>query len=258
MAKKNVAVESILDLNSNNVWGLEESEIARMWEDEKSEENFSSSEEKLLNIIRLAFEVVHYDKNDQRDVAKYENGEWATMEHCNPRKGAIAVRKKHITRLVDLSYENIRHITAATLLELIDRNFGGGWDSISLPMRDIIESGFDISTTSLPASRIHASGGTLERKVAAGYDVLEITKGTWVEAIFAKKKDPVEKLRFLSENKYDEEGNRIRGEEDEEIEEKDTDLIDEDEEQNDETYYSTFAEEAVSKEETEEGFPVED
>ena len=38
--------------------------------------------------------------------------------------------------------------------------------------------------------------------VAQGFDVLEIPKGTWVEAIFAKKKDPVEKIHMdLPESK---------------------------------------------------------
>ena len=109
----------------------------------------------------------------------------------------MAIRKKEIRRITDLSYENIKHITASDLLKLIEGNFGGGWDSISLTIKDIIESAFDISTTTLPASRIHAAGGTLERKVADGYEVLEIAKGTWVEAIFAKKREPVEKLLSL-------------------------------------------------------------
>ena len=88
----------------------------------------------------------------------------------------MAIRKKEIRRITDLSYENIKHITASDLLKLIEGNFGGGWDSISLTIKDIIESAFDISTTTLPASRIHAAGGTLERKVADGYEALRLRK----------------------------------------------------------------------------------
>ena len=204
--KQEALIESILDLNSTNVWNLTEQDIKKAWDEEKSEGSFATSEDTLLNIIRLSFAVVHYNLSDPREKAKYENGEWVTFQHCNEKKGWVAVRKKYITRLSDLSYENIRHITAATLLELIDRNFGGGWDSIALSMQDIILSSVDISTTTLPASRIHAPGGTLERKVAQGFEVLEIAKGTWVEAIFAKKKEPLAKIR-LNEDKYDEEGN---------------------------------------------------
>lgn len=258
--KQEALIESILDLNSTNVWKLTEQDIQKAWNDEKNEGSFATSEDKLLNIIRLSFDVVHYNPSDPREKAKYENGEWATFQHCNEKKGWVAVRKKYITRLTDLSYENIRHITAATLLELIDRNFGGGWDSIALSLKDIILSGFDISTTTLPASRIHAPGGTLERKVAQGFEVLEIAKGTWIEAIFAKKKEPLAKIR-MNEDKYDEEGNlrksssKMLADDDEELPE-DNELGNDDDDmdntpddgQMDEMYYSSISEGVKSRE----------
>lgn len=258
--KQEALIESILDLNSTNVWKLTEQDIQKAWNDEKNEGSFAISEDKLLNIIRLSFDVVHYNPSDPREKAKYENGEWATFQHCNEKKGWVAVRKKYITRLTDLSYENIRHITAATLLELIDRNFGGGWDSIALSLKDIILSGFDISTTTLPASRIHAPGGTLERKVAQGFEVLEIAKGTWIEAIFAKKKEPLAKIR-MNEDKYDEEGNlrksssKILADDDEDLPE-DNELGNDDDDmdnspddgQMDEMYYSSISEGVKSRE----------
>ncbi|MCF0199723.1 MAG: hypothetical protein HUK02_10455 [Bacteroidaceae bacterium] len=182
-------VESILDINANNIWNLDEYQVAQLWEADKKEEDFSSSEEKLLNIIRLAFEVVHYRHDVPREADRYENGDWSIFSHANEKKGYVAIRRRRISRITDLSYENVKHIDAPLLLELIDRNFGGGWDSIPLSLRDIILSGFDVSTTQLPTSRIHAPGGTLERKLAAGFEVLEIAKGTWTEAIFAKKKE---------------------------------------------------------------------
>ena len=258
--KQEALIESILDLNSTNVWKLTEQDIQKAWNDEKNEGSFATSEDKLLNIIRLSFDVVHYNPSDPREKAKYENGEWATFQHCNEKKGWVAVRKKYITRLTDLSYENIRHITAATLLELIDRNFGGGWDSIALSLKDIILSGFDISTTTLPASRIHAPGGTLERKVAQGFEVLEIAKGSWIEAIFAKKKEPLAKIR-MNEDKYDEEGNlrksssKILADDDEDLPE-DNELGNDDDDmdnspddgQMDEMYYSSISEGVKSRE----------
>lgn len=235
--KQDQIIESILDLNANNVWKLSAQDIRKAWNDEKEEGSFSSSEDKLLNTIRLNFEVVHYNPNDPREKARYENGEWETFQHCNEKKGWVAIRRKHITSLNDLSYENIRQISAAMLLELIERNFGGGWDSISLSMKDIILSSFDISTTTLPASRIHAAGGTLERKVAQGFEVLEITKGTWVEAIFAKKKESVGKVR-LGEDRYDEDGNLRRtaqADSDGDDEDLPDELVDDDDLNDDET-----------------------
>ena len=274
--RQEAAIESILDLNSTNVWKLTEQDIKKAWDAEKEEGSFATSEDKLLNIIRLSFDVVHYNPADPREKAKYENGEWATFQHCNEKRGWVAVRKKYITRLTDLSYENIRHITAATLLELIDRNFGGGWDSIALSMKDIILSAFDISTTTLPASRIHAPGGTLERKVAQGFEVLEIAKGTWVEAIFAKKKEPLAKIR-LNEDKYDEEGNlrksssKMMMDDDEDLPEEneqgnydDDDDMDNspDDGQMDEMYYSSISEGVKSRDDQDDeefaGLSIED
>ena len=255
-AKKSVkTLESILDLNANNIWDLDEMAISNAWEKEREEEDFSISEMKLLNIIRLAFDVVHYNPEDERDVAKYENGEWAKLTHCKVEKGCVAIRRKAIERITDLSYENIKHISTAMLLELIDRNFGGGWDSIALAIRDIIETGFEISTTQLPASRIHAAGGTVEKKVAQGFDVLEIPKGTWVEAIFAKKKDPVEKIHMeLPEREYDKEGNPISLPEDiDTSEDNDDNSLD-----NDDTYFSSLTPEADVKDLEEEGLSIED
>ncbi len=250
-------LESILDLNASNVWTISENDIVTLWEKEMKDESFPPYEEKLLNIIRLAFEVVHFDNGDERENAKYTNGDWATFPRTDLNKGIVAIRKRNISRLTDLSYENIKHISAATLLELISRNFGGGWDSIPLSLKDIIEAGFDISTTTLPASRLHMAGGTLERKVADGFEVLEVEKGSWIEAIFAKKKAPATKLRLLMEHEYDEDGNRVTSDDDDDERDDESD-VDDDEDvdvqpnEDDETFYSSYAPEAEGKDDDEE------
>ena len=256
LAKKNIMkLESILDINSNNIWELDEFSIAEAWEREREEDDFSISEQKLLGTIRLAFEIVHYNPEDERDIAKYENGGWAKLTHCQESKGCVAIRRKAIERITDLSYENIKHISTAMLLELISRNFGGGWDSIALSIRDIIEMGFEISTTQLPQSRIHAPGGTLEKKVAQGFEVLEIQKGTWVEVIFAKKKDPIEKVHSaLNDREYDEDGNLISSKSEMDINDDNDDDITE----NDDTYFSSLTPEAATDDLEEEGLSIED
>lgn len=266
VSKHNFALESILDINSSNIWTMDEYRLATLWEHSRSEEDFSGSEEKLLNTIRLAFEVAHYNENDPREKQRFADGKWALMSHCKPGKLQIAIRRKVIKRLSDLGYENVKHISAATLLELIDRNFGGGWDSIALATRDIIESAFDISTTQLPASRIHAKGGTLEKKVAQGYEVLEIAKGTWVEAIFAKKKELLDRtvikegLKKMAKGDEDEDDDADFAEEEEDIdgnEEEDNETSGYEEiNENDDTFYSSFAPEAEMKDEEEDGFNV--
>ena len=131
-------------------------------------------------------------------VKKYEERGYkvSTLRTPDGQETTTAVKKRPITRVTDLTYENIRHISAEKLMQVIDRNFGGGWDSLSQSIQDIIQSGFDISTTTLPKDRLHKPGGMYEKKVADGYAVLEITKGAWVEAIFAKLKPETEKPRL--------------------------------------------------------------
>jgi hypothetical protein len=147
--------------------------------------------------------------------------------------------------VTDLTYENIRHISAAKLIEVLDRNFGGGWDSLSQSIKDIIESGFDISTTTLPKDRLHKKGGMYDKKVKDGYDVLEVEKGTWVEAIFAKLKPESEKprMKYASMHDVDDEN----GDEDYEIEdnynkpdEDDVELGEPDDDEINENNYSTM------------------
>ena len=182
MQKKNYYLESVLDLNASNVWGTEAQELLELWQKDIKEEGFSSSEEKVLNVIRLAFDVYHFDPKDDREVMRYSDGNYVILPCVDKRKGAVAIRKKEIRRITDLSYENIKHITASDLLKLIEGNFGGGWDSISLTIKDIIESAFDISTTTLPASRIHAAGGTLER-TPDGFNINEGVGATHTETL---------------------------------------------------------------------------
>lgn len=241
-----IVLESILDLNSNNVWQMDEVGVAQLWEQDSQDPDFHLSEEKLINTLRLAFEVVHYNDQNPLEAAKYENGGWEKIVHANTARGCAAIRRKTIDRITDLSYENIKHVTAPQLLNLIERNFGGGWDSIALGIKDIIQTCFDISTSQLPASRMHAPGGTLEKKVKQGFDVLEVAKGTWIEAIFAKKKEPMEKIRMeLPDVQYDEDGNPIMS-------------ADNEDEENDDTFFGSFSPEAVVDVTDDEGFPVED
>ena len=54
--KSTKTLDNILDLNANNIWDLDEFAIAEAWEREREEEDFTISEMKLLNIIRIAFE----------------------------------------------------------------------------------------------------------------------------------------------------------------------------------------------------------
>lgn len=182
-------------LNKSNVWEIQENDIFRMWEAASKDADLKDNARHYMDVIRSAFEVEEVKIDRPEVIKKYEARGFkvGTMRIDDSTKGKWGIKKRPITRVTDLTYENIRHITAAKLLEVIDRNFGGGWDSLSQSIQDIIQSGFDISTTTLPKDRMRNPGGMYEKKVSDGFDVLEIAKGTWAEAIFAKVKPLAEK-----------------------------------------------------------------
>ena len=167
-------------------------------------------------------------------------------------KNIWAVKKRPIIRVSDLTYENIHHISASKLIEVLDRNFGGGWESLSQSIQDIIESGFDISTTTLPKDRLHKPGGMYEKKIADGFEVLEVSKGSWVEAIFAKIKPEQEKPRFTLQSRDEEalpNDDYNKNDEEEEVEEP-TDYANDD--ITEDNYRTTFEIESNPDEEAEE------
>ena len=207
------------------------------------------------DIIRTAFTIEEVAELTKTAKAQYEKLGYkvATVKMGDESKVIWAIRKRPIVRVTDLTYENIHHITAAKLLEVVERNFGGGWESLSQSIQDIIESGFDISTTTLPQNRLHKPGGLYEKKVADGFDVLEIAKGTWVEAIFAKVKPLAEKPRLTIQNSFNEDeipddDDYNKPDEDEEEMEIPTDFSDD---LNEDTYRTTFEIEADPDEEAE-------
>jgi len=185
-------------LTKSSVWDVQENDIFRMWEGADKDSEVKDNMRHFVDIIRSAFMIEEVKDDDDKQKKSYEKQGYkiGQVKIDEQNKNTWAIKKRPIMRVTDLTYENIRHITAAKLLEVIDRNFGGGWDSLSQSIQDIIESGFDISTTTLPKDRLHKKGGMYDKKVQDGFDVLEIEKGTWVEAIFAKVKPEAEKPRL--------------------------------------------------------------
>lgn len=182
-------------INKSNVWELQENDIFRMWEAAERDADLKDNSRHYLDIIRSAFEIEFIAVDKPEVIAKYEQRGFKVgiMKTDDSNKIKMGIKKRVIMRITDLTYENIRHISAEKLIEILDRNFGGGWDSIPQRIKDIIETGFDISTTTLPKDRLKKAGGMYEKKVDDGFEVLEIEKGSWVEAIFAKAKPAVEK-----------------------------------------------------------------
>lgn len=184
-------------LTKSNVWDIQENDIFRMWAAAEKDVDLKDNTRKYLDIIRSAFEVEEVKIDRPEVIKKYEarGMKVGFIRIDDNTKQKIAIKKKAISRVTDLTYENIRHISAAKLIEVLERNFGGGWESLPQSIQDIIQSGFDISTTTLPKDRMHMPGGLYEKKVNEGYEVLEIAKGLWVEAIFAKEKPMIDIYR---------------------------------------------------------------
>lgn len=198
---------SLKMLTKSNVWDVQENDIFRMWEGADKDSEIRENIRRYVDIIKTAFLVEELKDDTKLMKGKYEKMGYkiATIKVDENMKITWAIKKRPIMRVSDLTYENIQHISAAKLVEVLERNFGGGWDSLPQSIQDIIESGFDVSTTTLPQNRLHKPGGMYEKKVADGFDVLEVPKGTWVEAIFVKVKPQKEKLRMQFQSHSDNE-----------------------------------------------------
>lgn len=223
MKENSINVTKSLNLKSltkSTVWDIQENDVFRILDAAAKDSEMKDNIRHYADILRSAFVIEELKEDDIRSQKKFENLGYkiGTVKLDESSKVLWALKKKPIARVTDLTYENIRHITAAKLVEVLERNFGGGWESLSQSIQDIIESGFDISTTTLPKDRLHKKGGMYERKIEDGYDVLEIEKGTWVEAIFAKVKPEILKPRI----KY----NETPLDPDEENEDADVEIVD--------------------------------
>ena len=211
---------SIKAVTKSSVWDIQENDVLRMWEAATKDAEVKENVQHYLDIFKSAF-LIEKIKDDVLLVKKsYEKRGYkvAQIKFDEGLKFAWAIKKRPIMRVTDLTYENIRHISAAKLIEVLDRNFGGGWDSLPQAVQDIILSGFDISTTTLPKDRLHKKGGMYEKKLEDGFEVLEVPKGGWVEAIFAKQKPEQEKIRMQFSEKHLEDGDEDFEGDDEDVE----------------------------------------
>ncbi|VEH15711.1 Uncharacterised protein [Segatella oris] len=251
-------VLTLKTLNKSNVWDIQENDVYRMWNAAEKEADLKDNVRQYVDILRSAFDIEEVKIDRPEVISKYEARGFKVgfVKIDDSTKVKWAIKKRPILRVTDLTYENIHHISAAKLLEVLERNFGGGWESLSQSIQDIIEQGFDISTTTLPKDRLHKPGGMYERKVNDGYEVLEIEKGTWVEAIFAKEKPEMyrTKIKFEPSDEITEE-DMPKSQEDEEDDvivedhyndiEEDDDTFDEDK-LTEESYRTTYDEDPES------------
>jgi hypothetical protein len=211
---------TIKSVTKSSVWDIQENDVYRMFDAATKDAEVRENVNHYVNIFKSAFLFEELPDDSAPTKKSYEKRGYkvASIKFDEGRHYLWAIKKRPIVRVTDLTYENIRHITAAQLIEVLDRNFGCGWDSLSQSVQDIIQSGFDISTTTLPKDRLHKKGGMYEKKVEDGYEVLEVSKGGWVEAIFAKLKPEQEKPKMQFKS----------SESDEDLEDDDADVVVED------------------------------
>ena len=212
---------SLKSMTKSSVWDIQENDVFRLWEGVEKDTDARDDLRHYQDIIRSAFLIEELSDDSEINKKRYEKQGYKVGQIRVDDSSSVtwAIKKKTIIRITDLTYENIRHISAAKLVEVLERNFGGGWESIPQSIQDIIESAFDISTTTLPKDRLHKKGGMYEKKVNDGYEVLEVEKGSWVEAIFAKLKPESEKPRMKFAQSLDED---TEENEDEDVEIEDT------------------------------------
>lgn len=188
-------------LTKSNVWEMQENDIFRMWEVAERDVELKENLPHYRSIIQTAFDFEPITVDKPEVIKKYEARGYQVgqMKLSDGDKAKWAIKKKAILRITDLTHDNIHHISAIKLIEVLERNFGCGWESLPQNVKDIIESGFEVSTTTLPADRLKKKGGLYDKMVKDGYEVLEIPQGTWIEAIFVKQKPKVEQPQLKPE-----------------------------------------------------------
>ena len=188
---------SIKAVTKGSVWAISENDVIRMWKEATRDAEVKKNVNHYLDIFKSAF-IIEEIKEDVTLVRKsYEQRGYkmAQIMFDETMLFTWAVKKKPIIHVTDLTYENIRYISTTELIEVLNRNFGGGWDSLSRSIQNIILSNFDVSTITLQKDRLHKEGGFYEKKVKDGFTVLEIPKSGWVEAVFIKEKQEQEWFR---------------------------------------------------------------
>ena len=227
-------------LTKSNIWDIQENDVFRLLDTAERESDLKENMRHYVDIVKSAFDIEEVKIDKPEVIAKFEERGFKVgfVRLDDSAKIKWAIKKKPILRVTDLTYENIRHISATKLLEVLDRNFGSGWEGVPQSIQDIIERGFDISTTTLPKDRLHKPGGMYEKKIKDGYEVLEVEKGTWVEAIFAKEKPEVQTIKEVSDDDDDdnfEDEDNLNSDAEEEIT-LDDEFEETDEEEGDDSY----------------------
>ena len=103
-------------LTKSSVWDVQENDIFRMFEAAEKEADLKENFRHYLDIIRSAFEMEEVKIDKPEVIKKYEARGFkiANIKLDENTHMKLAIKKRPIMRVTDLTYENIRHISAAT------------------------------------------------------------------------------------------------------------------------------------------------
>lgn len=223
---------SLDDLDKSNVWTVTPVELSQMIINaRKKKDEYAENEKHYMNIIKTVFDLQYLkrdeiDKVNQLEDMGYEVYSTPDVDGNN----AVAIRKHPIKKVTDLTLENIQHLEAWEVLDLISHNMGTGWKGLPLAIQDIIESAFFVDCTIMPEMTMRKPGGIIERRKNDEYEVLEIERGNWIEGIFMKPKPKVEKVHIDYSIDDEEDGRRRRRKQKEDFSDNDFDENDDDDE----------------------------
>ena len=133
-------VITLKTLTKSSVWEVQENDVFRLWEAAEKDNDLKDNQRKYLDTIRSAFEMekITVDRPEVLDKLTERGFKIGTFR-IDDQNVKYAIKKRPIMRVTDLTYENVGHITASKLIELLERNFGGGWESLPQSIQDIIE-----------------------------------------------------------------------------------------------------------------------
>ena len=189
---------SLGDLNKSNVWTVTPAELSQMIIDaKKKRDEYAEVEKHFKNLLKPVFDIQYLRRDDTNSVNKFESLGFSVFSTPDENgNNAIAIRKHPIKKITDLTLENIQHLEAWEVLELIKNNMGTGWKGLPLAIQDIIEQAFFVDCTVMPEKTMHKAGGIVDRRKEDGYEVLEMVRGTWIEGVFMKPKPKMEKMHI--------------------------------------------------------------
>lgn len=232
---------SLDDLDKSNVWTVSPVELSQMIINaRKKKDDYAENEKHYMNVIKTVFDIQYLKRDDINKMNQLEDMGYEVFSTTDvDGYNAVAIRKHPIKKVTDLTLENIQHLEAWEVLDLIAHNMGTGWKGLPLAIQDIIESAFFVDCTVMPELTMRKPGGIIDRRKDDDYEVLELERGGWIEGIFMKPKPKVEKVHIDYSIEDEEDGRRRRRRQKEELEdddfdENDDDLLDDIEEEEEE------------------------